>query len=109
MRVALSADKPWLRRRVELPEVHAGPYEQWDGVRRQVLGVADDASIPSRVVVVYVTLSDDPSESGLAVMSYAEFFALVDTATGRSFTKPTQLERARMVPRHRPAGLSSSG
>lgn len=108
VRVTLSADKPWLRRRVGLPDVHAGPYEQWDGVRRQVLGVADDASIPGRIVVVYVTLSDDPGEGGLAVMSYAEFFALVDTATGRSFTKPTELERARMVPRHHPLGLSST-
>jgi hypothetical protein len=102
--VTISADKPWLRRRGSLPEVHAGLYEQWDGVRRHVLGVCDDASIPGRVVVAYVTLSLDPFAGGMAVMSHQEFFAPVDPTTGRSFPKPTELERARMVPRHRYLG-----
>ncbi len=107
MTVTLSAEKPWLRRRAALPDVRAGLYEQWDGVRRQVLGAADDASITGRVVVVFVTLTDDTFTAGLGVMSYAEFFALVDPTTGRSFTKPTELERSRMVPRHRPLGAGS--
>lgn len=100
--MTLSAEKPWLRRREALPGVRAGLYEQWDGVRRQVLGAADDASITGRVVIVFVTLTEDANSAGLGVMSYAEFFAQVDPTTGRSFTKPTELERARMVPRHRP-------
>lgn len=107
MSVTISAEKPWLRRRVALPEVHAGLHEQWDGVRRQVLGTGDDASIPGRVVVVFVNLGE-PADSALAVMSYAEFFALVDPTTGRSFSKPTELERARMVPRHRYLGAGGS-
>jgi hypothetical protein len=105
--VSISADKPWLRRRGALPDVQAGLYEQWDGVRRHVLGVGDDASIPGRVVVVFLTLTDDPAYGGLAVMSYTEFFALVDTTTGRSFTKPTELERSRMVPRHHYVGFGN--
>jgi hypothetical protein len=105
--VSLNVEKPWLRRRLPLPDVHAGLYEQWDGVRRHVLGVGDDASIPGRVVVVFLTLSDDRAEGGMAVMSHAEFFAPVDPTTGRSFTKPTELERARMVARHRHLGSGS--
>jgi hypothetical protein len=104
--VTLSAEKPWLRRRFSLPEVQAGLYESWDGVRRQVIGVGDDASIPGRVVIVYVTLADDPVDGGLAVMSHAEFFAPVDPTTGRSFSKPTEQERSRMVPRHQYLGLN---
>jgi hypothetical protein len=104
--VTISAEKPWLRRRIALPDVQAGLYEQWDGVRRHVLGIGDDASIPGRVVVAYVTLTDDPLCGGLAVMSHTEFFAPVDPTTGRSFTKPTELERARMVPRHRYLGFA---
>lgn len=102
--MTISAEKPWLRRRGALPEVSAGLYEQWDGIRRHVLGVCDDASIPGRVVVAYVTLTDDPGLAGMAVMSHQEFFAPVDPTTGRSFTKPTELERSRMVPRHRYLG-----
>src|SRR3954453_19543487 len=106
--MTISAEKPWLRRRAALPEVQAGLYEQWDGVRRQVLGVADDASITGRGGGVFVTLTDDTFTAGLGVMSCAEFFALVDPTTGRSFTKPTELERSRMVPRHQPLGQTAT-
>jgi len=68
--------------------VPAGVWQHWkqpEAPRRYlVLGLAHDANVQDREVVVYVPLYDDPALSGprLAVRTVGDFLAWVDPSTG---------------------------
>ena len=62
-----------------LPELRAGVWEHWKGQRYLVLGLAHDADVDGRTVVVYVPLYDVPGPR-LAVRSVEGF--LEDVAPG---------------------------
>ncbi len=65
-------------------DVRAGVYRHWKGALYLLLGLAHDADVEGRTVVVYVGLYTDPAKPGprLSVRTRAEFFGAVDTATG---------------------------
>ncbi len=66
------------------PDVAAGVYRHWKGQHYLLLGLAHDADIPERTVVVYVGLYTDPAKPGprLSVRTREDFFGALDTATG---------------------------
>jgi len=65
-------------------EVLAGVYRHWKGQPYLLLGLAHDADVEGRTVVVYVGLYTDPAKPGprMSVRTREEFFATVDTPTG---------------------------
>lgn len=69
-------------------DVPAGVWQHWKHPeapqRYLVLGLAHDANVEDRDVVVYVPLYDNPALSGprLAVRTVEDFLAWVDSSTG---------------------------
>lgn len=67
-----------------LPDLRAGVYRHYKGPHYLVLGYGHDANRDGRQVVVYIGLQLDGAHSGarLAVRDVADFFAIVNSATG---------------------------